>query len=734
MANFVPILYKEPYFLQQQTINTMKIRVLGLLMISLLVVQGINATKYNVSTVTQLNSAISTAVAGDTILVASGTYIYTTRINLTKSGTSLSFINLIAANLSDRPILDFSGMADADANQGIQLSGSYWYIKGIRIKGAGDNGLLIVGDNISAGSNNIIEFCDFYENRDSGAQLKAGAGNNRFINCDSYYNRDAGDGNADGFSPKMDVGSGNFFKGCRSWQNSDDGWDGYLRGADNVSTTLENCWCFKNGYLKDGTASVGNGNGFKTGGSDGKDLKHNMTFKNCIAFGNRVKGFDHNSNQGTVVVYNCFSTGNGQNMGFGGTNPLGSLTIKNTAVVGSTGSVTATATDITNNSWQNGLVANASDYEGLDGSQLSAPRQADGSLPNIPFAKLIAGSDLIDKGIDVGLPYIGAAPDVNCYEYDPGVVTYALAASVSGSNGAVTPASGTYNSGTVVSLTATPSAGYQVDTWTGVDANNGNTATVTMTGNKTVTVSFKLIPVVTYALAASVTGSNGAVTPTSGTYNTGTIVTITATPNPGYQVDTWTGVDSNNGNTATVTMSSNKTVTVSFKLIAVTTYTLVASSLGGNGNVSPTSGTYDTGTSVTLTATPISGYQVDTWTGVDSNNGNTAIVTMTSNKTVTVSFKLATSIASSTDKEFQVKCFPNPAIGVTVMEFSLENAGKVEIQLYSITGKFLKLITNGYFEAGKNKVTFDVSGIKSGIYILKLAQKDRVINTRLVVR
>jgi hypothetical protein len=694
-----------------------------------MVIQGVKATKYDVSNAAQLNSAISSAIAADTILVASGTYIYTTRINLTKSGTNLAAINLIAANLSDRPILDFSGMADSDSNQGVQLSGSYWYIKGIRIKGAGDNGLLI-----SAGSYNIIEFCDFYENRDSGAQLKAGAGNNRFINCDSYYNRDAGDGNADGFSPKMDVGSGNFFKGCRSWQNSDDGWDGYLRDTNNISTTLENCWCFKNGYLKDGTASVGNGNGFKTGGSDSKLLKHNMTLKNCIAFGNRVKGFDHNSNRGTVVVYNCFSTGNGQNMGFGGTNPLASLTIKNSAVVGSTGSVTATATDITNNSWQNGLVANASDYEGLDGSQLSAPRQADGSLPNIPFAKLVAGSDLIDKGIDVGLQYIGAAPDVNCYEYDPGVVTYTLAASVSGSNGTVAPASGTYNSGTVVSLTATPSAGYQVDTWTGVDSNSGNTGTVTMTDNKAVTVSFKLIPV--YTLTASVTGGNGTVSqsPTGSTYNGGTVVTLTATPNTGYQIDTWTGVDSNSGNTATVTMSSNKTVTVSFKIIAVTTYTLVASSFGGNGTVSPTTGTYDSGTSVTLTATPNTGYQVDTWTGVDSNSGNTASVTMTSNKTVTVSFKLATSIATSTDKDFQVNCFPNPATGVTVMKFSLENAGKVEIQLYSISGKFLKLITNSYFVAGKNEITFDVSGIKSGIYILKLTQKDQIVNKRLVVR
>ena len=110
------------------------------------------------------------------------------------------------------------------------------------------------------------------------------------INCDSYYNADPSNGNADGFAPKLDVGSGNYFYGCRAWQNSDDGYDGYLRGTNNVNTTLVNCWAFKNGYLKDGSASSGNGNGFKMGGSDDKTLNHNFTIENCLSFQNRVKG------------------------------------------------------------------------------------------------------------------------------------------------------------------------------------------------------------------------------------------------------------------------------------------------------------------------------------------------------------------------------------------------------------------------------------------------------------
>ncbi|HEX2957402.1 MAG TPA: right-handed parallel beta-helix repeat-containing protein [Chitinispirillaceae bacterium] len=230
--------------------------------------------------------AVSKAVPGDSIIVASGTYSLTTTIKLDKSGTADKRIFLIS-KADTPPILDFTSMSVADANCGFKITGNYWHIKKFTIKGAGDNGLLIQG-----GSNNIIEHCEFLENRDTGCQLKGGAANNLVINCDSHDNRDPDEGDADGFAPKMDVGSGNQFIGCRAWQNSDDGWDGYLRGTDNVNTRLENCWCFKNGFRKDGTESTGNGNGFKMGGSDDKNLKHNFTLVRCLAFQNRVKGFE----------------------------------------------------------------------------------------------------------------------------------------------------------------------------------------------------------------------------------------------------------------------------------------------------------------------------------------------------------------------------------------------------------------------------------------------------------
>lgn len=363
------------------------------------------------------SKAISEVMPGDTIYVRGGTYDITSTITISaaKSGTDSQLITLTAYN-DEIPILDFS--AQSFGSKGISMRSNYWHIKGLQIKGAGDNGM-----EINFGSNNIIEQCSFYENRDTGLQLSNGSADNRIINCDSYYNADPPDyADADGFAPKLTVGSGNYFYGCRSWGNCDDGWDGYLRGADDVTTTLENCWTWGNGYLKDGTdpGSQANGNGFKMGGGDGgnsQQLMHHQILIKCAAFNNKNKGFDQNNNVGSMTLLNCTGYYNlaanyriqralnaGQTLtvknclSFEGAVQLGSFAIQET------------------NSWLPPFIVTADDFLSLDISLASSPRQADGSLPDNDFLHLATGSDLIDAGIDLGMPFNGAAPDLGAFE------------------------------------------------------------------------------------------------------------------------------------------------------------------------------------------------------------------------------------------------------------------------------------------------------------------------------
>ena len=361
-----------------------------------------------------ITKAHSVAAGGDTIIVRGGTFdSLTTTINLSRVG-SPSARYFVFAYPGERPLLDFSLMAVSSSNRGVRISGSYWHFKGIDIKGAGDNGMHV------SGSNNIIESCSFFENFDTGLQLSNGASDNQVINCDSYHNADTSQGNADGFAPKLDVGTGNFFYGCRAWENSDDGFDGYLRPSDSIATVMVNCWVFKNGYLKNGSASTGNGNGFKMGGSDAPSLlRHNVILKNCIAFDNRVKGFDQNNNKGSMTLLHCTAYGNGTNYSIAGPIAAGEyLTLINCAVQGALGPIGSFAIQQTN-SWMAPFVVTTDDFLSLDTTGVRGPRQADGSLPDVAFLHLAGGSDLIDGGTDIGKDFNGLAPDLGAFESGP---------------------------------------------------------------------------------------------------------------------------------------------------------------------------------------------------------------------------------------------------------------------------------------------------------------------------
>ncbi len=90
---------------------------------------------------------------------------------------------------------------------------------------------------------------------------------------------------------------------------------------------------------------------------------------------------------------------------------------------------------------------------------------------------------------------------------------------------------------------------------------------------------YKSSAVGTFQLTASVVGDHGSITPASGTYPAGTIVTLTATPNPGWLVKAWTGTDNDSSteSTNTVVMYADRTVAVEFRQLR----TLIVSVGGG---------------------------------------------------------------------------------------------------------------------------------------------------------
>ena len=128
--------------------------------------------------------------------------------------------------------------------------------------------------------------------------------------------------------------------------------------------------------------------------------------------------------------------------------------------------------------------------------------------------------------------------------------------------------------------------------------------------------------VTTYTVSASAPGGNGTITPASDTVNSGTNATLTIAPATGYSLTTLTdnGTDVL-GNVAggiytIADVTADHDVVATF---AIGTYSVTASVTGGNGTLTPATGTVTHGGSVTLTVTSAADYHLATLTdnGVD---------------------------------------------------------------------------------------------------------------------
>jgi hypothetical protein len=376
---------------------------------------GTDANPGTLAAPTTLTAAILEAQPGDTIYLRGGTYNYSATINIAfgNNGTS-SNPKRIFAYQSEVPVLNFSAQALGDANRGIHLFGNYWHFRGVTIQNAGDNGMLI------GGNNNTIERCTFRANRDSGLQISRRASslaniadwpsNNLILNCTAFDNADPGAENADGFACKLTSGPGNVFRGCIAHNNIDDGWDLYANTDTGAigPVLIENCIAYNNGVLTSGgTSGSGDKNGFKLGGS-GVDVGH--TIRRSIAFGNGQHGFTDNNNQGAMTVLNNTSFNNTETNFNWRTGSTSTFTNNASYNSGQSDTTNGTLTGTTNLFWKNGVsnnnggtkVISAADFQSLTAPSGGFTRNSDGSINLGNFARLVSGSDLVNGGTPSG--------------------------------------------------------------------------------------------------------------------------------------------------------------------------------------------------------------------------------------------------------------------------------------------------------------------------------------------
>jgi MYXO-CTERM domain-containing protein len=325
----------------------------------------------------------------------------------------------------------------------MHVTGSYLHFKGLEEKGVpmindSNNGIAVD----DPASNDIFELLNLHHNAGNGIFIgtKQGGGH-QIINCDAHDNYDPSPNgkspgeNADGFGVHYQTkGDSTIIRGCRAWWNSDDGYD-FIN--QEVPVTIENSYAYGSGYINSGTGQAGNGNCFKIGSSK-TGIRHLV--QNNVAWGCRASGFYANHSSGGNTWYNNTAYKNGTQFNMlastwsapngGGTRTDGvSLTgakahiLRNNIGFPNDNQYIGASygTDSQFNSWDLNITPKDSDFLSVavptPGSGILGPRQADGSPPNVDFLKLAAGSGMIDKGTDVKLPFVGAAPDLGAYEY-----------------------------------------------------------------------------------------------------------------------------------------------------------------------------------------------------------------------------------------------------------------------------------------------------------------------------
>ena len=243
------------------------------------------------------------------------------------------------------------------------------------------------------------------------------------------------------------------------------------------------------------------------------------------------------------------------------------------------------------------------------------------------------------------------------------VTQYTVSLSSNPGAGGTTSGGGTFDSGTNVTVTATPNSGYTFTNWTegATVVSTSSSYTFTLSGNRTLVANFTVIPPTQFSVILSSNPAAGGTTSGGGTFDAGTGVTVTATPNSGYTFVNWTeGATVVSTSTSyTFSLTANKTLVANFALIRYTVSTSCNPTAGGT---SGGGGTFDTGTSVTVTATANSGYTFTNWTEgatvVSTNSSYT--FTLTGNKTLVANFALIPPV------QYTVTLLRNPTAGGTI--------------------------------------------------------------------
>ncbi len=77
--------------------------------------------------------------------------------------------------------------------------------------------------------------------------------------------------------------------------------------------------------------------------------------------------------------------------------------------------------------------------------------------------------------------------------------------------------------------------------------------------------------------------------------------------------------------------------------------------------------------------------------------------------------------------------YPNPFNPTTNISFSLPQAMKVSLTVYDVSGRLVAEVINGWRDAGSHEVTFDGSGLASGVYVYNFHTGNQQTSSKMML-
>jgi acyl-CoA thioesterase-1 len=77
--------------------------------------------------------------------------------------------------------------------------------------------------------------------------------------------------------------------------------------------------------------------------------------------------------------------------------------------------------------------------------------------------------------------------------------------------------------------------------------------------------------------------------------------------------------------------------------------------------------------------------------------------------------------------------YPNPSIDRTTIGFSLSQAGRVQIRLYSMSGEYVRNLYDSYQNAGYRTISVPLNNLNPGIYIYTMQVGGQLLSKKMIV-